>query len=111
MPDDCEGKGSIDVDKEGGDFVLIVEDEAISPSNDGACQGAMRETVASDEEGWTRGKEPDKNEVENGDEVAEVKKEIVPGALFVLIETQRKKIATLEGVCDMDPSGARQCKS
>lgn len=74
--------------KQGCDFVLIVEHEAISPCDHGACQGSMREQIARDEQSRAGREEPEVHEVEDGDKVTEIEEEVVPGALLVLIVSE-----------------------
>jgi len=63
----------------------------------------VREGVASDKKAGTRRENPDKDEVEDGNVVAEVEEEIMPGAFLVPIETKRKQIETDYGIGHMYP--------
>ena len=71
-----------------------MENETVAPGYNSTRQRAMREGVASDKKSRTRREKPDENEVEDGNVVAEVEEEIMPGAFLVLIETERKKVET-----------------
>lgn len=50
-----------------------MEDETIAPGNNGTSQWSVRETIASNEKGWTRGEKPEEGEVEDSDIVTQVK--------------------------------------
>lgn len=81
-----------------------MEDKTVPPSNHSTGQGTMRETVASNEQEGAAWEEPEVDEVEDGDKVAQVEEEIVPGAFLVLIISERQKIESLHRVRDVDPS-------
>lgn len=49
-----------------------MEDKTVSPGDDGTGKGAMRKTVACDEESGVAREKPNVDEVENGDIVTEV---------------------------------------
>jgi hypothetical protein len=91
------------VDKQGGDFILIMKNETVAPGYNGTRQRAMREGVASHKKSGTRREKPDEDEVEDGNVIAEVEEEIMPGAFFVLIKTERKQIETNYGIGHMYP--------
>jgi len=46
LPDNRERKGCIDVNEQRGDFVQIMENEAIPPSNDCTSEWTIRQAVA-----------------------------------------------------------------
>ena len=58
----------------------------------------MRKAVTRDEEDLVAGEKPEVYEVEDGDIVAQVEEEVVPGAFLVLIEAQGDQIEPLNRV-------------
>lgn len=89
------------------DFIRVMEDEAVTPGNDRAREGAVREAVARYKERRVRGEQPDVDEVEDGAVVAEVEEEVVPGALLVVVGAHGEQVAGLEGVRDVHVSAGR----
>ena len=64
----------------------------------------MRKTVASNEQEGADWEKPEVDEVEDGDKIAQVEEEIVPGAFFVLIISERQEIEPLYRIGNVDPS-------
>lgn len=95
------------MNKQRGDFIRVMEYEAVAPGNDGAREGAVREAVARNEQRGVRGEQPDVDEVEDGAIVAEVEKEVVPGALLVVVGAHGEQVSGLEGVRDVHISAGR----
>jgi len=69
------------------DFVLVMEYKTVSPCNDGARQRAVAQAITSGKQSRAWGEEPEIDEVEEGNIVAEVEHEIMPGALLVRVGT------------------------
>lgn len=64
----------------------------------------MREAVACHEQYRIGRKEPDVNEVEDCNVIAEVEEEVMPGTLLVGISAEREQIQPLKSICNMNPS-------
>lgn len=73
-------------------LIQVVEHEAVAPGNHCAGERAMRKTVACDEERSALREEPDVDEVENGNVVAQVEEEVVPRTLLICIRAQREEV-------------------
>lgn len=108
IPDDRERQGRIYVYEQRRHLVRVVEDEAVSPGDDGAREGAVREAVARHKERGVAWEEPYVDKVEDRAVVAEVKEEVVPRALFVGVRPHGEQVPCLQGVRDVHPSGAGQ---
>ena len=65
LPDDSESKGRIHVNEQRCNFVPIVEHEAVPPSDNGAPQRSMGQTVAGEEERRVGRHKPDEDDVED----------------------------------------------
>lgn len=96
--------GRVHMDEERSNLVLVVEDKTIPPGDNSTGQGAMREAIASNEQNSAAGEDPEVDEVEDGDIVAEVEEEVVPGALLVLVVPERQQIEPLDSIRYVNPS-------
>jgi hypothetical protein len=103
VPDSGESEGCVDVNEQRGDLIRVVEHQAVSPCDDSTGKGPVREAVASDEESRAGGEDPDEQEVENGDVIAEVEEKVVPRSLLVLVDSYRKEIESLQRVRNVYP--------
>lgn len=81
-----------------------MEHKAVSPRDDCTCEGTVREAVTCHEQRSIGRKEPDVNEVEDCNVVAEVEEKIMPGTFLVGISTNREQIQPLNSICNMNPS-------
>ena len=80
-----------------------MEDKTVTPSNNRAGEGAMRETIRRNEHGGTRREEPYVDETNDIRVVAQVEEEVVPQLLFVCISTYGKKDEGTDRVCNVYP--------
>lgn len=103
-PNNSEREGRVNMNEQRRDLVLVVKYKTVSPCDDGTSQGTMGKTVARDEQDGAAWEEPEVDEVEDGDIVAQVEEEVVPGALLVLVISERQKIEPLHGVRNVHPS-------
>ena len=51
--------------EQGGNLVKVVEDKAVSPGNDRACEGAMGKTIAGDPHGRVGRSDPKIDQVQD----------------------------------------------
>ena len=70
------------------DFIGVMKNQAIPPSYDSARQGAMTQAVACDPERRAGGRDPYKDEIENGGIVAEIEKEVMPRPFLIFVDAQ-----------------------
>ena len=103
-PYHSERERGIDMNEQRCHFIGVMKHEAVSPRYDCTRKGAMREAVACHEQRRIRRKEPDVNEVEDCNVVAEVEEKIMPGTFLVGISTNREQIQPLNSICNMNPS-------
>ena len=85
-------------------LINIMKDKTISPGDDRACQTPVRKAITRYEQRRTLREEPNVYEVEDGNVVAEIEEEIVPGQFFVFEPAEGKKVETLEGIRYVNPS-------
>lgn len=85
---ECER--GIDMNEQRCYFIGVMKHKAISPRNDCTRKGAMREAVARHEQCRVGRKEPDVNEVEDCDIIAEVEEKVMPETLLVGISAKRE---------------------
>lgn len=81
--------------------------EAISPRDDCARKGAMREAVACHEQHRVGREEPDVNEVEDCNVIAHVEEKVVPETLLVGVGAEGEQVQSLDGICNVDPPKMR----
>lgn len=62
-----------------------MEYKTVSPSDDGTCQRPVRKAIASYEQGRVGWQKPYVDEIQDRRVIAEIKKEVVPGALLVYV--------------------------
>ena len=84
--------------KQRGNFVEVVKHKTITPSNDRASQGAMRQTVTGDPHSRICGSDPKIDQVEDSAVVAEVEEEVVPRAFLVVIRTNREQESRMNSI-------------
>lgn len=84
-PYNRESKRRVYVYEQRGNLVLIVEYQTIAPCDNRAGEGAMRETVTGRKQRRAGWQEPDVDEIENRDIIAQVEEEIMPGAFLVCV--------------------------
>lgn len=106
-PYHSERERGIDMNEQRCHFIGVMKHEAVSPRYDCTRKGAMREAVACHEQRRIRRKEPDVNEVEDCNVIAEVEEKVMPEALLVDISAKREQIQRLNGICNVDPPKTR----
>lgn len=85
-----------------GDLVKRVEDEGVPPHSDGDRIITKCKTVGTDEETFRIREDPDAEQQEEVDEVAEIREEIVQAAALVREEADRHEVEKLERIPDME---------
>ena len=80
-----------------------MEDKTVTPRNNRAGEGAMRETIRRDEHGGTGREKPYVDETNDIRVVAQVEEEVVPQFLFVCISTHRDEDEGTDRVCNVYP--------
>ena len=63
LPDNREGKWCVDVDEQRSYFVQIMENKAVSPSNNRTGKWTMRQAITGKKQCWTWWEEPEEDEV------------------------------------------------
>ena len=76
-----------------GHFIQAVEDEAVAPHGDGDGVVAEGETVGGDEEAFRLREEPDAEDHEEVDEVAEVGEEVVEADFVVVVPAHGHEVS------------------
>jgi hypothetical protein len=85
---ECER--GIDMNEQRCYFIGVMKYKAISPRDDCTRKGTVREAVACHEQRRVGRKEPNINEVEDCDIIAEVEEKVMPVTLLVGISAKRE---------------------
>lgn len=111
LPDDLpyygECERGINMNEQRSHFIRIMKHQAVSPCDDRARKGTVGEAVTCHEQRRVGRKEPDVDEVEDCNVIAEVEEKVVPRTFLVSISANREQIQRLDSIRDMNPPKTR----